>query len=278
MILMTQDMEIISIGNELLIGKILNTNAHWLSKCATSMGIKVNRITIVPDDVKETLSALRETLKRKPEFIVTTGGLGPTFDDKTLESIAKALKRKLEVNKEALEMVKEKYQTYARKGRSNNAELTQPRLKMATIPENSTPIQNPIGTAPAVQINLENTVLIALPGVPREMEAIFEQTVAPMLRHASHDSIFYEESIYADDIMESALAPLIDKVMIDNPNVYVKSHPRGAENKPHMEIHFSMTTADEKKAEETLHKAVTQLSNMIISIDGKVFPEQQVTS
>src|SRR4030067_2537017 len=138
---MTQDMEIISIGNELLIGKVLNTNAHWLSKRATSVGIKVKRITIIPDDVNETARAIRETLKRKPEFVVTTGGLGPTFDDKTLESIAKALKRKLEVNKDAFEMVKEKYQIYALKRRSNNAELTQPRLKMATIPEDSTPIR-----------------------------------------------------------------------------------------------------------------------------------------
>jgi len=271
-------MEIISIGNELLIGKVPNTNAFWMAKQATSMGIQVKRITVIPDDVNETAHAIREALKRKPEFIVTTGGLGPTFDDKTLESIAKALNRKLAANKEALEMVKKKYQKYARKKRSNNTELTQPRVKMAIIPENSTPIRNPLGTAPAIQIDLENTVLIALPGVPREMEAIFELTVAPMLRHASHGAIFYEESIYADDVMESALAPLIDKVMIDNPEVYVKSHPRGAENKPHMEIHFSMTTAEEEKDRKTLRKAVIQLSDMITKIDGKVFPEQQVSS
>src|SRR4030067_651369 len=209
---MTRDMEIISLGNELLIGKVLNTNAQWLAKRATKLGITVKRVPVVRDDVDETARAIRETPKRKPQFVVTTGGLGPTFDDKTLESIAKALKRKLEVNKDAFEMVKEKYQIYALKRRSNNAELTQPRVKMAAIPENSTPITNPVGTAPAVQINLENTVLMALPGVPREMEAIFEQTVAPMLRHASHGAIFYEESIYADDVMESALAPLIDKV------------------------------------------------------------------
>ena len=271
-------MEIISIGNELLIGKVPNTNAFWMAKQATSMGIQVKRITVIPDDVNETAHAIREALKRKPEFIVTTGGLGPTFDDKTLESIAKALNRKLVANREALEMVKKKYQKYARKKRSKNTELTQPRVKMAIIPENSTPIRNPLGTAPAIQIDLENTVLIALPGVPREMEAIFEQTVAPMLRHASHGAIFYEESIYADDVMESALAPLIDKVMIDNPEVYVKSHPRGAENKPHMEIHFSMTTAEEEKDRKTLRKAVIQLSDMITKIDGKVFPEQQVSS
>src|SRR3990170_4623575 len=152
---MTRDMEIISLGNELLIGKVLNTNAQWLAKRATNLGITVKRVTVVRDDVDETARAIRETLKRKPQFIVTTGGLGPTFDDKTLESIAKALKRKLEVNQVALEMVKEKYQTYASKRGSNSVELTQPRVKMATIPENATPIPNPVGAAPAVRIDLE---------------------------------------------------------------------------------------------------------------------------
>jgi len=271
-------MEIISVGNELLIGKVLNTNAHWLSKRATSLGMNVKRVTVVPDNIDETARAIRETLSRKPDFVVTTGGLGPTFDDKTLESIAKALKRKLEVNLEALEMVKEKCQAYATKRGIKSSELTRPRVKMATIPENATPIHNPVGTAPAVQITLGETVLIALPGVPREMEAIFEQTVAPMLKEASDGACFYEESIYADDVMESTLAPLIDKVMVDNPGVYVKSHPRGEENKPHMEIHFSMTANNEAKAQSELHKAATQLSDMIVRNDGKVFPEQQATS
>jgi molybdenum cofactor synthesis domain-containing protein len=271
-------MEIISIGNELLIGKVLNTNAHWVAKRATILGITVKRITVIPDSVNETARTIRETLKRKPQFVVTTGGLGPTFDDKTLESIAKALKRKLEVNQAALEMVKEKYQIYASKRGNSSAELTQPRVKMATIPENAEPVRNPVGTAPAVQIILEDTVLIALPGVPKEMEAIFEQTLAPLLKQASRGVSFYEESIYADDVLESALAPLIDRVMIDNPGVYVKSHPRGVENKPHMEIHFSMTATDGEKAQERMHKAVTQLSDLIVRNDGKVFPEQQVTS
>ena len=79
--------------------------------------------------------------------------------------------------------------------------------------------------------------MIALPGVPSEMEAIFQETIAPLLKQASGNSAFYEKSIYADDIMESTLAPLIDKVMHDNPGVYIKSHPRGGENRPHMEIH-----------------------------------------
>ena len=90
--------ELICIGNELLIGKTLNTNAHWLAKRITSLGLKVRRITTVEDSLEEISSAIKEALLRKPRFIITTGGLGPTFDDKTLEGIAKALNLELKVN------------------------------------------------------------------------------------------------------------------------------------------------------------------------------------
>ena len=101
-------LEIICVGNELLIGKILNTNAHWLGKQATNIGANVKRITVVQDIVSEIASVICEALARKPEFIIMTGGLGPTFDDKTLQGVAKVLNRKLAVNQEAFEMVKEK--------------------------------------------------------------------------------------------------------------------------------------------------------------------------
>ena len=111
---MGKQIEIICVGNELLIGKIVNTNAHWLAKRATSLGMTVKRVTAVSDDVAEIATVVRESLKRKPKLIITTGGLGPTFDDRTLEGIAKALNRELEVNQKALGMVRKKYETYAK--------------------------------------------------------------------------------------------------------------------------------------------------------------------
>jgi molybdenum cofactor synthesis domain-containing protein len=272
---MALNMEIVCVGNELLIGKTLNTNAQWLSKRATAVGMAVKRVTVVADEVEEIASAVREALQRKPHFIITTGGLGPTFDDKTLEGIAVALNRKLEVSAKALRMVKEKYEKYAREKGTGKAELTQSRVKMATIPQETEPVRNPVGTAPAVRADLEGTILIALPGVPSEMEAIFEESVAPLLRQASGDSGFYEKSIYADNIMESTLAPLIDKVMRQNPGVYVKSHPKGEENMPHIEIHFSIKAKDAEKPEEKLQKAAVQLSSLIEKSDGKVFSDKQ---
>ena len=267
---MSVQMEIVCVGNELLIGKTLNTNAQWLAKRAASLGITVKRITVVGDEVEEIANAIREALQRKPRFIITTGGLGPTFDDKTLEGIAKSLNRKLELNQKALQMVKEKYEAYAKAGKIEEVEMTPHRVKMAMLPEGAEPLQNPVGTAPGVIMKFEDTFLVALPGVPSEMEAIFDESVAVLLKKEAGEATFFETSIYADGIMESTLAPLIDLTMHDNPYVYIKSHPRGEEKKPHIEIHISTTAKDSKTAKDRLGKTIIQLSELISKKGGKV--------
>jgi len=263
-------MEIVCVGNELLIGKTVNTNAHWLAKRATSFGITVKRITIAADDVNEIAKVVREVLKRKPLFIITTGGLGPTFDDKTLEGVSKALNLKWEVNEKALQMVREKYEAYVKAGRMEKVELTPARVKMAKLPKNAEPLPNPVGTAPGVMVKVDGTFLIALPGVPSEMEAIFDESVAPLLKKEAGEAAFFETSIYTDGIMESTLAPLIDQTMHDNPYVYIKSHPKGEEKKPHLEIHFSTTAKDSKTAKDRLEKATIQLSELVRKNNGKI--------
>jgi len=272
---MSVQMEIICVGNELLIGKTLNTNALWMAKRATSLGIVVKRITVVGDYVDEIAAATVEALQRKPRFIITTGGLGPTFDDKTLEGIAKALNRKLEVNEDALKMVREKYEAFAKEGRIEEVELTPPRVKMATLPEKAKPLLNPTGTAPGVMIEVDETFLMALAGVPSEMEAIFEDSIVPLLKKAGGNVMFFETSIFADNMMESTLAPLIDQTMHDSAYVYIKSHPKGEENMPHIELHFSTTAKDSKSAKDRLGKAIIQLSELIEKSGGKVTVQQK---
>jgi molybdopterin-biosynthesis enzyme MoeA-like protein len=111
---------------------------------------------------------------------------------------------------------------------------------MATLPHGTEPIQNPIGTAPGVRVDLGETVLFALPGVPLEMEAIFAKTIAPLFRQAVGDCVFCERSLFADNIVESCLAPLIVEVMRSNAGVYVKSHPKDTGNKSHVELHLTI--------------------------------------
>jgi nicotinamide-nucleotide amidase len=270
----TATIEIICVGNELLIGKVVNTNASWLGKRATSLGGIVKRITVCPDDMQEMAMVFREVISRKPDFIVSTGGLGPTFDDKTLQGISEALGVKVTVNEEALRMVKEKYAAYAKAQDISPPEMTGPRLKMAAIPDGTVPVQNPIGSAPGIRLDLKGSVLFALPGVPREMEAIFEASIAPLLRQASGDVCFYEKSVFAGGIMESNLAPLIDIVMHDNPLVYVKSHVQREEGRPHMELHFYTSGKTSEHCELRLEKAAAQLSGLLQKAGGKVHDKE----
>jgi len=119
-------------------------------------------------------------------------------------------------------------------------------------------------------MTVEGAILIALPGVPSEMEAIFDESVAPLLKKEAGNVAFFETSIYADGIMESTLAPLVDQTMHDNPYVYIKSHPKGEEKKPHLEIHFSTTAKNSKTAKKRLEKAIIHLSELVQKNNGRV--------
>jgi len=266
------NVEIICVGNELLIGKTLNTNAHWLAKRITSLGLKVRRVTVVGDDLEEIAAAVRETLKRKPCFIIVTGGLGPTFDDKTLEGVALGLNLKLEENEEALKMIKAKYERYVAEGRMKEYEMTPHRIKMGRLPEGAKPLPNPVGTAPGVLLEHEDVKMVMLPGVPQEMKSIFDESIAPMIREMAGDLTFYEVSLEVRNLPESELAPILDVVMHDNPYIYVKSHPKAAEKIPHLELHFSTTSDDSKVARQRIGRAVIQISEMIKKKGGVIKP------
>ena len=269
---MAQPIEIICVGNELLIGKTLNTNAQWLAKRITTLGLIARRITVVGDDVDEIFSVIREAMQHNPRFLITTGGLGPTFDDKTLEGLAKALGCKLEINEGALTMVKEKYRKYVDEGKTKKAELTPPRIKMAKLPEGAKPLFNPVGTAPGVIVERGSIIILALPGVPSEMKAIFDGSVAALLKQVAGDVTFFEMSIESTGVIESEMAPLIERAMHDNPYVYIKSHPKGAERIPRIEFHFSTTAKNSGVARKRVSKAFVQLSELIHEKGGKIKP------
>jgi molybdenum cofactor synthesis domain-containing protein len=268
---MSVNVEVICIGNELLIGKIQNTNAHWLSRQVTKLGAKITRISVIQDLIPEIAQTINEAIKRKPQVVITTGGLGPTFDDKTFQGIARALNRQLRVDQKALEIVKQKCVEYAKKSQHpNEFELTPPRVKMATFPDKTIPISNPIGTAPGLCVEVGDTVLFALPGVPMEMEAIFTESIVPLIKQKVGANIFCEQSIFAYNIMESCLAPIIDSVMIDNQGVYIKSHPMLMKDKPRIELHLTILANRNQKPAEKLLKAAKMLAYLIEENGGIV--------
>ncbi len=268
---MSDSFEIICLGNELLIGKIVNSNAQWLAKYITNLGGKVRRITVVGDDISEIAAALREGLSRNSAFILTTGGLGPTFDDKTMDAVATVLKKPLELNDDAYRMVKNKYQQYE-KVTKKTIELTPARVKMAQLPKDSVPLPNPVGTAPAVLSTDAASTIISLPGVPSEMKAIFEASVVPLIKRLIRTHIVYETNLKVTEIIESELAPLLDQVMGEVPEVYIKSHPRAAEPIPLLELHVTTHATSEKEAKDRVEAAEKRICHLIAEHGGKTKP------
>ncbi len=249
--------EIITVGNELLSGRVVNTNASWIADNVTRLGGLVKRITMVGDDVEECSAAIREALARKPRLIITTGGLGPTFDDRTLESIAVALGLSMELSEEALRMIEEKY------GR----EVTPPRLKMARLPRGGKPLYNPVGTAPGCLIEAGDVVMVALPGVPSEMKAMFETHVKPMILKLSR-AAYASKLVKVDMIEESSLAPMIEEVMRKCKAVYVKSRPK-RDGEAYIEVEVSSRAPTMKEAEENVAEACELLKELIVRAGAK---------
>ncbi len=224
---------ILSIGNELLIGKVLNTNAQRISEELTRIGFIVRAALTVRDDVSSIAEAFRLALSQRVQVVVSTGGLGPTFDDKTVEGLARALNRPLVLSEEALKLIREKYE-------ARGLPLTPERVKMAFLPLGAIPLENPVGTAPGVYIRFRGTHFFVLPGPPREVEAIFTGSVLPILRRIFRAVEFLEASFIVRGIPESEFAPVVQKATKSYPGVYVKSHPRGFElGEPVLEIHLT---------------------------------------
>lgn len=264
---MPYTVELICLGTELLIGKILNTNAHWLARNITQLGGQVRRITIAGDQLADIQSVLLEALNRKPSLIITTGGLGPTFDDKTLEAVALVLEVPLTIDSDAFQMVRQKYERYEQV-RKEKIELTSARLKMAQLPKASIALSNPIGTAPAVLSIFGTSKIINLPGVPSEMKAIFQASIAPLIVDAAGNRKYFEKNLQIKEIIESALAPLIDQTMLKYPTIYIKSHPQAAEPTPLIALHLSVSASTEREAIDNLDAATIYISNLITENGG----------
>jgi nicotinamide-nucleotide amidase len=220
---MQNSVEIISIGNELLIGQTMDTNSYWIAKRVNALGWSVQRITIVRDSLSAISGSIVEALARKPELLFTIGGLGPTYDDMTLRGLSIAIRKPLRLNYKALGAIKKKY------GKIERTTITSYRRKMAILPSGAEPLPNSVGTAPGVLVKARDTMVVSFPGVPQEMKAIFKASVVPILRE-SGASAPHEAYIMILGIIESALAPVLEQVRKRFSTLYFKSHPMGRES------------------------------------------------
>ena len=265
--------EILCTGNELLLGTTVNTNAQWISSKITDAGGFVRRITVVGDEVNEISSAVKESIERKPNWLIVSGGLGPTYDDKTLEGISTALDLKLVLDNNAVAMLRKSYTLH---GLATNYELNHTRLKMARIPVGSTPIQNPVGSAPSVLIEIANktTKIVCLPGIPKELKAIFSENILPQIKKIISD--FYIAHSYYETIgiSEAMLAPTLSSIvdMYPSDSIYVKTHPQRytSDNKPRLRIQIISKGKDRSKVQIRYSNILNTLIEKIEILGGKI--------
>lgn len=166
--------ELITIGSELLLGETVDTNAAHVARTLGEAGIPLRRKVSVADDVALIAAEVAAATALAP-IVLTTGGLGPTQDDPTREAVARATGRPLVFRPDLWEQVKARFRAFGRIPPENNRQ-------QACVPEGAIAVENPVGTAPAFIVDLGQSVVICLPGVPREMQALLADAVLPWLR------------------------------------------------------------------------------------------------
>ena len=189
--------EVVTIGTEILLGDLVDTNTAWLSLRLAALGVGVYRHTTVGDNKERIVAALRQAATRA-DLVVTTGGLGPTSDDLTNECLGAVTGRRMVEYPEAREHVDEMFRKFGRRPTPNN-------YKQALFPEGSQLIPNPLGTAMGALLEADATLFATLPGVPLEMKRMFAETLDPLIRARSDGSIV-SKTLWFAGIGESALA------------------------------------------------------------------------
>jgi nicotinamide-nucleotide amidase len=259
--------EMLAVGKELLIGRTLNTNAHWVGKRLARLGIMLKQVTTVDDDLTEIASSFRAIAGRGPDFLVVVGGLGPTPDDMTLKGVAGALGVGLRKNIEALRLMRAHY---AKRGMSN-VELTPARLKMVRLPVGAEPVTNEAGTAPGVRLVAGKTTVFCLPGVPVEMRGIFRGVVEPEIRAKLGKLYRRYITIKLEGVLESALAPVIGEELRRHPGAYVKSHPRGIrEGVSRIELDIAVVGESKDWTDREGGAIRDEMERAVVGLGGKI--------
>lgn len=197
--------ELVSIGTELLLGHVINTNAQWLARECSHLGLNLYHQQVVGDNFERLVDVITTALARA-DLVICTGGLGPTQDDITRDAAAAATGRSLIEDQQARSWLEERMGRFDRK-------LSKSNLKQALIPEGAIPLRNEMGTAPGVWLEASGKHLILLPGPPREMQWVFSQEAMPRLRRIIGSHQIISRRIRCVGIGESSCADLLDDLI-----------------------------------------------------------------
>lgn len=245
--------EIITIGDEILIGQIVDTNSAYIATELSKIGIQVTQITSIQDDKKHILDSLANAEKHA-DIVITTGGLGPTKDDITKLTLCDFFNDELVQNEKALQNVYNLFEKHL------NRTPNQYNINQANLPSKAIALENKFGTAPGMWIEQDNTVFISMPGVPYEMKGLMQNEVLPRLQKKFKRPIIVHKTILTTGMGESAIAELIEDFENNLPNeiklAYLPSLGR-------VRLRLSTKGANEAALHSAIDAHVKQLQGLI---------------
>lgn len=247
------DAELVTTGTEILLGEIVDTNAAWIARRLRDLGINLFYKTTVGDNLERIAAVLRQGLERS-DLVLVTGGLGPTVDDVTRDAAALAADRELQVDDTCLAQIEAIFARWGRKVHDNNR-------RQALLPAGATPIANPVGTAPGFIVEVArkgrgHALLICLPGVPREMMHLMQETVEPFLvQRMGADRVYIRSRILrtvglGESVIDSRIADLMAR---NNPTVGLAAHLG------QVDVRVTARAASAERADQMLDEVATDL-------------------
>lgn len=242
--------EILAVGTELLIGQIANTNAQYISQKLNSIGVNVYYHSVVGDNSIRLKASLELALNRS-DIVIMTGGLGPTQDDLTKETVAELMGKKLILHDESLRKIEDFFKRINRPVAKNN-------IKQAYLPEDSIVIKNNNGTAPGCIIENESKLIIMLPGPPSEMRPMLDETVIPFIQEKSPEKIV-SKYIRVFGVGESLLEEKIIDLVNNQSNVTVATYAKEGE----VTVRITTKSNDEEKALQALNSVENEITKIL---------------
>ena len=216
---MSHTAELIAVGTELLLGNIVNTNARDISQALSAVGVNVFWHTVVGDNPQRLKEAL-DIARKRADVIITTGGLGPTYDDLTKQTICEAFGKPLVLHQDILDGIRTFFE------RNAHREMPKNNIQQAELPEGCTVFDNPVGTAPGCAFESDGVHVLMLPGPPFEMLTMLKRHVIPYLRALS-DEVIVSHDIMTFGLGESPMEELLrDKMShMENPSLATYAKP-----------------------------------------------------
>ena len=256
--------EIVSVGTELLMGQVVNTDAQFIAQRLAPLGFQVFYHSTVGDNVKRLTAVVHQAVERS-DVVVFTGGLGPTDDDLTKETVASALGLTVELIPEEVERLKKHFETRGYDFTPNN-------LKQASFPKNAYILPNAFGTAPGCIMTAENKTAILLPGPPRELFPMFQNHVMPYLERLSGNKLYSRElRIFGKG--ESTLTYELRDIIETQTNPTVAPYIKTGEVSLRVTALCQSMEEGEALARPMIDEIVSRVGDIIYSTNGESLPE-----